>query len=207
MTETTIAAMSARALLAGFARGSLTPSAVLEALLARIEAYNPKINALTAFDLSGAEAESALATRRWRDGRPRGLLDGLPIGVKDLQATRGLLTTFGNPRMRNHVPTEDLPMVARLRAAGAIVLAKTNVPEMGAGGNTRNPVWGATGNPFDASRIVGGSSGGSAAARRAARRRRWRRISFPCARGRTPAARCACPPPCVASSAIGPRSM
>ncbi len=93
-----------------------------------------------------------------------GPLDGLPIGVKDLQNTKGLLTTHGSIRARRHIPDDDLPMVARLRAAGAIILAKTNVPEMGAGGNSRNRVWGATGNPFDANLIAGGSSGGSAAA-------------------------------------------
>lgn len=104
------------------------------------------------------------ATLRWQAGTPLGPLDGLPIGVKDLQNTKGLLTTHGSIRGRSHVPDTDLPMVARLRAAGAIILAKTNVPELGAGANTRNPVWGATGNPFDPNLIAGGSSGGSAAA-------------------------------------------
>lgn len=151
-------------IVARFADQSLTPSAFLEACLARISAFNPRINALTAFDSESAVAQAAQSTRRWRDGRPMGLLDGLPIGVKDLQDTANLLTTHGSPRARGHVPTRDLPMVARLRAAGAIVLAKTNVPELGAGGNTRNPVWGATGNPFDPRLTAGGSSGGSAAA-------------------------------------------
>ncbi|MGG7566744.1 amidase [Rhodovulum sp. DZ06] len=155
---------SATQMLADFAAGRLAPSALLEACLARIAATNPAINALTAFDTARARAEAAAADRRWRDGAPMGLLDGLPIGVKDLQDTAGLLTTYGSRRMRGHVPGADLPMVARLRAAGAIVLAKTNVPEMGAGGNSRNPVWGATGNPFNPSLIAGGSSGGSAAA-------------------------------------------
>ena len=84
------------------------------------------------------------------------------LASKDLQNTKGLQTTHGSIRARGYVPDEDLPMVGRLRAAGAIILAKTNVPEMGAGGNSRNPVWGATGNPFDANLIAGGSSGGSA---------------------------------------------
>ena len=153
-----------RAVLAAFADLSLTPSAYLDACLARIEALNPALNALTAFATDRAREEAAQATRRWQDGRPRGLLDGLPIGVKDLQDTEGLLTTHGSKRARGNIPVSDLPMVARLRAAGAVVLAKTNVPELGAGGNTRNPVWGATGNPFDPSLTAGGSSGGSAAA-------------------------------------------
>ena len=97
-------------------------------------------------------------------GEPLGLLHGLPLGVKDLQNTAGLLTTYGNVGLRSFVPTEDIGLVARLKAAGAIVTAKTNVPDMGAGANTRNPVWGATGNPFNPSLNAGGSSGGSAAA-------------------------------------------
>jgi len=115
-------------------------------------------------DVDAAIVLAVAATKRWETGCPMGPLDGLPIGVKDLQNTKGLLTTHGSVRTRGFVPDEDLLMVGRLRAAGAIVLAKTNVPEMGAGGNSRNPVWGATGNPFDANLIAGGSSGGSASA-------------------------------------------
>jgi Asp-tRNA(Asn)/Glu-tRNA(Gln) amidotransferase A subunit family amidase len=92
------------------------------------------------------------------------LLHGLPIGIKDLEETEGLLTTYGSPLYRNNIPARDNALVARLRAAGAIVVGKTNVPEMGAGANTRNAVWGATGNPFNPLLNAGGSSGGSAAA-------------------------------------------
>ena len=164
MAKDSPVALSATRMIAGFASGELTPSELISACLDRISAVNPKINALTAFDGEGAVIHAAQSTERWRSGNPIGPLDGLPIGVKDLQETRGLLTTYGSPRARNHVPDRDLPMVARLRQAGAIILAKTNVPELGAGGNTRNPVWGATGNPFDPRLIAGGSSGGSAAA-------------------------------------------
>lgn len=157
-------ALSACEVLAAFKAKSLTPSAYLATCLEEISRFNPKINALTSMDIEGAIASAAGATQRWQAGCPKGALDGLPIGVKDLQNTKGLLTTHGSIPARDHVPVEDLPMVARLRAAGAIILAKTNVPEMGAGGNSRNPVWGATGNPFDANLIAGGSSGGSAAA-------------------------------------------
>ena len=159
-----LVALSACEILAAFKAKSLTPSNYLAACLQEISRYNPKINALTAMDTERAIARATAATERWQAGRPEGALDGLPIGVKDLQNTKGLLTTHGSIRARGHIPDEDLPMVARLRAAGAIILAKTNVPEMGAGGNSRNPVWGATGNPFDANLIAGGSSGGSAAA-------------------------------------------
>ena len=164
MDDAKTVGLPARQVLAAFARGELTPSAYLEACLSRISRVNPFINALTAFDTERAVAEAAQAGARWRAGSPRGPLDGLPLGVKDLQDTAGLLTTHGSPRAKANLPSSDLPMVARLRAAGAIVLAKTNVPELGAGGNTRNPVWGATGNPFDPALTVGGSSGGSAAA-------------------------------------------
>ena len=156
--------MTACDVLAGFRAGTLSPVDYLAACLDRIAAVNPKINALAAMDSANALAEARSATVRWRAGQPKGPLDGLPIGVKDLQDTKGMLTTHGSIAARGNVPDRDLPMVARLRAAGAIVLAKTNVPELGAGGNSRNPVWGATGNPFDPNLIAGGSSGGSAAA-------------------------------------------
>ncbi|MBJ7536561.1 amidase [Marinomonas sp. C1424] len=125
---------------------------------------NPKINALTDMDTKNAILEAAESTKRWQLGMPKGPLDGLPIGVKDLQDAKGLLTTHGSPKLRGNIASKDLPMVAKLRDAGAIILAKTNVPELGAGGNSRNPVWGATGNPFNPNLIAGGSSGGSAAA-------------------------------------------
>lgn len=156
--------LSASEVLARFAVQSLTPCDYMAACLEQIASFNPKINALTALDAERAVAEASRATKRWKAGRPLGPLDGLPIGVKDLQDTKGLLTTHGSIRARGNVPDRDLPMVARLRAAGAIILAKTNVPELGAGGNSRNPVWGATGNPFNPNLIAGGSSGGSAAA-------------------------------------------
>jgi len=159
-----LVALSVCEVLAAFKAKSLTPSAYLVACLDEITRFNPKINALTAMDIESATACAAAATERWQAGSPMGALDGLPIGVKDLQNTKGLLTTHGSIRARDHIPDEDLPMVARLRAAGVIILAKTNVPELGAGGNSRNPVWGATGNPFNADLIAGGSSGGSAAA-------------------------------------------
>ncbi|MEN8742367.1 MAG: amidase [Phaeobacter gallaeciensis] len=164
MAQSDTTQMSARRIIAAFSEGSVTPSAFLESCLGRISALNPQVNALTAFDTERAVVEAAQATYRWKEGTPKGMLDGLPIGVKDLQDTAGLLTTHGSPRALGNIPKADLPMVARLRAEGAIVLAKTNVPELGAGGNTRNPVWGATGNPFDPSLVAGGSSGGSAAA-------------------------------------------
>ena len=142
----------------------ISPVALLDACIARIEAYNPKINAITATDFERAREQAREAERAVMRGEPLGLLHGLPLGVKDLEATAGLLTTFGSPLYRGNVPAQDNVLVARLRAAGAIVTAKTNVPEMGAGANSRNVVWGATGNPFNPNLNAGGSSGGSAAA-------------------------------------------
>lgn len=132
----TLMALSAHGVLERYADRRLTPSEYLAASLERIAQVNPKINALTAIDAERAVGEAVLATGRWRTGTPKGPLDGLPVGVKDLQDTKGLLTTHGSPRMRANCPKDDMPLVARLRAAGAIILAKTNVPECGAGGKT-----------------------------------------------------------------------
>ena len=97
-------------------------------------------------------------------GEPLGPLHGLPIGVKDLVLTEGLRTTFGSPLFADFVPEADERQVSAVRAAGAIVVGKTNTPEFGAGANTVNPVYGATGNPFDPEKTCAGSSGGSAVA-------------------------------------------
>lgn len=142
----------------------LSPVELMDACIARIEALNPAVNAIAATDFERARESARQAEAEVMRGAPLGLLHGLPLGVKDLQDTAGLLTTYGNAGLRGNVPAHDNALVARLRAAGAIVTAKTNVPDMGAGANTRNPVWGATGNPFDPSLNAGGSSGGSAAA-------------------------------------------
>lgn len=145
-------------------RKEVSPVELLEACIARIEAVNPAVNAVTATCYARAREEARAAEAAVRRGDTLPLLHGLPLAVKDLEETQGLLTTFGSPRFRGHVPQRDNGLVARLRAAGAIVIGKTNVPEMGAGANTRNPVWGATGNPYDPMKNAGGSSGGSAAA-------------------------------------------
>lgn len=142
----------------------LSPVELLEACIARIEDINPHINAVTATCFERARGEARAAEQAVIDGKPLGLLHGLPIGIKDLEETEGLLTTYGSPLYRGNIPARDNALVARLRAAGAIIAGKTNVPEMGAGANSRNAVWGATGNPFNPLLNAGGSSGGSAAA-------------------------------------------
>jgi amidase len=163
-TLTALTALPATTLRRMIGAKEISPVELLEACIARIEAIDPAVNAIAAKGYERARAEARAAEAAVLGGEPLGLLHGLPIGIKDLQDTEGLLTTQGSPLFRNHVPARDSAEVALVRAAGAIVTAKTNVPEFGAGANTRNPVWGATGNPFNPSLNAGGSSGGSAAA-------------------------------------------
>jgi amidase len=138
---------------------------VLESHLRRIEAVNPAVNAIVTLDVTAAR-RTAQALDRIAPGDPRGPLNGLPIAVKDLEDTAGLRTTYGSPIFRDHVPTRDTLVVARLRAAGAVIVGKTNTPEFGVGSQTFNPVFGTTRNPYDLTRTPGGSSGGAAAAGR-----------------------------------------
>ena len=141
----------------------ISPVAVIEACLDRVTRYNPLLNAVVTLNpraLDEAhELEHALAL-----GEPPGPLCGLPIGIKDVTPVAGLRTTYGSPLFADHVPEEDAVVVQRLRAAGAIVLGKTNTPEFAAGGNTWNEVFGRTGNPWDPARSAGGSTGGGCAA-------------------------------------------
>ena len=142
----------------------LSPVELVESCIARIAAVDHAVNAVVARDFDRARTAARVAEAAVMRGEALGALHGLPFGVKDLEETAGLRTTFGSPLFRDYVPAEDEGTVARLRAAGGIVLGKTNTPEFGAGANTRNGVYGATGNPFDPVRSCAGSSGGSAVA-------------------------------------------
>ena len=142
----------------------ISPVELLESCLSRIDAVNPAVNAIVARDDDGARAAAKAAETAVLRGEALGSLHGLPTGIKDLHDTGGLRTTYGSPLFADHVPERDERMVANVRAAGAVVFCKTNTPEWGAGANTRNPVYGATGNPFDPMLTCGGSSGGSAVA-------------------------------------------
>lgn len=135
------------------------------ACLDRIEALNTTYNAVVSLrPRSEIIAEARSADEALARGGEIGALHGLPIAIKDLSATRGLRTTYGSPLFADHVPeADDLP-VARIRAAGAIIVGKTNTPELGLGSHTYNPVHGATRNAFDPTRSAGGSSGGAAVA-------------------------------------------
>ncbi|MBV8392418.1 MAG: amidase, partial [Alphaproteobacteria bacterium] len=139
----------------------ISPVELLEACLAQIKRINPAVNAVTAMCVDRARKEAKAAEAAVRRGEDLPLLHGLPTGIKDLEETKDLLTSYGSPLYRDFVPAYDNVMVGRVRAAGAVVVGKTNVPEFGAGSNSRNPVWGATGNPFNPMVNPGGSSGGS----------------------------------------------
>lgn len=156
-----LSAIAARRLIG--ARG-LSPVELLESCLKRISAVNPAVNAVVAMDVDRAKEAAKEAERKVMAGEALGALHGLPLGVKDLEETEGLRTTHGSLIFKDHVPKADERGTAVLRAAGAIVLAKTNTPEFGAGANTRNEVYGPTRNPFDLKRTCAGSSGGSAVA-------------------------------------------
>jgi amidase len=139
----------------------VAPSEVMAAWLGRVAAVNGAVNAI----VSLRDPDQLMAEARVLDDvAPRGWLHGIPLAVKDLLATRGLRTTWGSPIHADHVPEADDLLVGRMRAAGAVVAAKTNVPEWGQGSHSFNPVFGVTRNPYDLTRSAGGSSGGAAAA-------------------------------------------
>jgi amidase len=137
-------------------------SEVIEAHLRRIEAVNGRLNAVVRLADDALE-QAARADSELAAGAPRGPLHGVPITIKDSLDTAGLVTTAGTIGWRDRLPTRDATVVARLRAAGAIVIGKTNTPEFTWSNETVNDVYGRTSNPYDLDRSPGGSSGGSAA--------------------------------------------
>lgn len=137
---------------------------VLRAHLDHIDRVNPTVNAVVTLDPERAMAEAAAADERLAAGAPVGALHGLPVAHKDVFETAGLRTTFGSPLFAEYVPTTDDLVVERMRAAGAISIGKTNVPEFAAGSHTFNEVFGLTRNPYNLEKSAGGSSGGAAVA-------------------------------------------
>ncbi|ATW48657.1 amidase [Streptomyces peucetius] len=157
--------LTARQLLAGYERGDFSPVDATRAALERIEAVEPHVNAFVRVDAEQALAQAEASARRWHEGEPEGLLDGVPVTVKDLLLQRGGPTLRGSRTVREDGPwEEDAPSVARLRAHNAVFLGKTTTPEFGWKGVTDSPRHGVTRNPHDPSRTAGGSSGGSAVA-------------------------------------------
>ena len=140
-----------------------SPLEVLDALLARIDAVNPQVNAIVTLARDAALWEARRATVAMKRGALLPPLFGIPVAIKDVTPTRGLRTTYGSKLFEDHVPDDDALVVERLRAAGAIVIGKTNTPEFAFGPNTTNAVFGPTRNPWALSRTSGGSSGGAAA--------------------------------------------
>ena len=142
----------------------LSPVALTGAVFARIEATDGALNSYVRLMRTSALEEARAAEERAQRGERRGPLDGIPIAVKDLYDTAGVVTAAGTGAYRERVPAEDATAVRRLREAGAVILGKTNTHELAMGGTTNNVHFGATHNPWDGSRVPGGSSGGSGAA-------------------------------------------
>jgi len=142
----------------------LTPVEVTDAALARLEAVNPLLNAFCLVAAARAREQAREAEIAVVKGEPLGPLHGVPISIKDVLATRGLATTGGSRLFADAVPEEDAIPVARLKAAGAVILGKTNTSEFGHKAVTENPLFGVTRNPWNPERTPGGSTGGGGAA-------------------------------------------
>ncbi len=155
---------TAREMAAAVAAKEISARELLELHLARIEQTNPAVNAVVSLDADRAREQAESADQATARGDQTGRLHGLPFAFKDTHRVAGWRTTFGSPLMADHVPTRDDLVVERVRAAGAVTIGKTNVPEWAAGSHTFNPIFGTTRNPYDLSRSAGGSSGGAAAA-------------------------------------------
>ena len=161
---TSLCDMTATDLRRMIGRKDISPVELVEASIERIDTVDGRLNAIVTKGYDAARDAAKIAEKAVLDGDELGLLHGLPVGIKDLEATAGLRTTSGSLLYEDNVPKTDQGVVANVREAGGIILGKTNTPEFGAGANTRNLVFGATGNPFDPMKTCGGSSGGSAVA-------------------------------------------
>ena len=154
---------SASELAAAIRSKKLTSKAVVEAHLERIAKVNPKLNAVVQLTADTARKEADEADAALARGEIKGPLHGVPMTIKDTLETAGVICTGGTKGRANFVPKADATAVARLRAAGAIFLGKTNVPELAGAVESDNLVYGRTNNPYDLARTPGGSSGGEAA--------------------------------------------
>ena len=162
MTE--LFCLSAGELAERYRHGTLDPVVALEAVLARLDEVNPSINALVEHDAAAARSAASASAARWRAGRPLSALDGVPFTVKDNIPVAGLRCTWGSERYRDYRPDRDETSIARLRAAGMVLLGKTNCPEFTLQGYTANRIYGVTRNPWNVNLTPGGSSGGAVAA-------------------------------------------
>src|SRR2546422_538099 len=165
MADARLAWLPATELAALIKRKKVSPVEVVDGVLDRIRTINPRLNAFVTLTEESARREAKVAERAlMKRGARLGPLHGVPFSVKDLVITRGVRTTFGTPLYRDNVPTEDAPIVERMKAAGGIMLGKTNTPTFGWIGATHNLVFGVTRNPWNLERTPGGSSGGASAA-------------------------------------------
>lgn len=142
----------------------LSPTEVTEAVLARLEKLNPILGAFCTPTPEIARAQAKAVEADIMAGKHVGVLAGVPVGIKDLVETKGIKTTSGSIIYKDYIPTEDDVVVERLKAAGAIILGKTNVPELGYSGASYNMIFPPTKNPWNLERTAGGSSAGSGAA-------------------------------------------
>jgi aspartyl-tRNA(Asn)/glutamyl-tRNA(Gln) amidotransferase subunit A len=156
--------LTASELAKGYRAGTFTPLDVLFSIEARLDAVNSKINAVVAENRGASRAQAEAATARWRSVTPLSPIDGVPMTIKDNLFLAGLPATWGSRLYADNVPTADEAPVARLRAAGAVFIGKTNVPEFTLQGYASNLVFGTTGNPHAPDMTPGGSTGGGAAA-------------------------------------------
>ena len=163
MSHSSLVSLSATTIALKIRSGELTPTEVVEAHLAAIARHNPRLHAVVTETAQAALDQARDIERRRAAGAPLGLLAGVPVGIKDTHPTAGIRTTYGSPLMKDHVPAEDAAIVARLRAADAIVMGKTNVPEYAYGAHTVNQVFGVTRNPWNPALSASGSTGGGAA--------------------------------------------
>ncbi|HTG97902.1 MAG TPA: amidase family protein, partial [Burkholderiales bacterium] len=158
-------ALSATELVEGFRKRTLSPVEVTKAVLARIEQFNPVLNAFNLVASDEAIRQATESEKRWTAGQPKGLLDGVPVSIKDIILTKGWPTLRGSKTIDPKGPwNDDAPVTARLREHGAVLLGKTTTPEFGWKGVTDSPLTGITRNPWNPAKTPGGSSGGAAAA-------------------------------------------
>jgi aspartyl-tRNA(Asn)/glutamyl-tRNA(Gln) amidotransferase subunit A len=164
MSDTDLCFMPATDLAAGIRTKEVSPVEVLNAVLARIERLNPQLNVYCLVTADAARIAAQIAEQAVMRGETLQPLHGVPVSIKDLVITKGVRTMRGSKLYEHDVPTDDAPVVERLKAAGAIILGKTTTPEFGFKGVTDSPVTGITRNPWHLDRTPGGSSGGAGAA-------------------------------------------
>lgn len=154
--------LTAGELVAGYGSREFDPVEALNACLERLDSINPTLNAIVTVDRNGAMQAAVEAAKRWKANIPLSRLDGVPLTVKDNLFVKGMRATWGSRAYEDFVPEQDDLPVAKLRAAGVIILGKSNTPEFALAGHTNNLVFGSTGNPWAPDLSPGGSSGGAA---------------------------------------------